>query len=140
MLEDDRPRGEPASHARIRRLTDPDAPALERFLARHAESSMFLRGNMRSAGLTYRGGKFEGDYYGALTAAGEVSGVVAHFWNDNILLQAPEPHVALTLQAARAHGVMKASDRAPRPRPAPGSPPAPRRSPPRPAAPPRWKP
>lgn len=100
MRDADGPRGEPQSLASIRILADSDAPALERFLARHAESSMFLRSNMRRAGLTYRGGKFEGDYYGAVTAAGEVTGVVAHYWNDNILVQAPEPHVLSALCSA----------------------------------------
>jgi hypothetical protein len=61
MLEADGPRDQPGNPASIRRLSDTDAPALERFLARHAESSMFLRSNLRSAGLTYRGRKFEGD-------------------------------------------------------------------------------
>ncbi len=54
----------------IRRLTQDDYPAFERFLGARAESSMFLRSNARAAGLDYAGEAFQARYFGALEAVG----------------------------------------------------------------------
>ena len=72
----------------IRPLGPADLPALEAFLERHADSSLFLRANLRSAGIIDRGEPFQATYVGALDT-GELVGVAAHCWNGNLLLQAP---------------------------------------------------
>lgn len=64
-----------------------DEPALERFLAAHADSSMFLRGNSRRAGLVDRGGPLEGTYAAMRHGSGEIVAVAAHYWNGNIMVQ-----------------------------------------------------
>jgi predicted GNAT family acetyltransferase len=77
-----------------RRLASADAAALDRFLASHRDSSMFLRSNLRRAGFTYRGRPYEAVYV-ATMSGGDVTGVAAHAWNHLLLLQAPDDAAAV---------------------------------------------
>ena len=79
-------------------LTAADTSLLETFLALHRDSSMFLRANVRRAGLTYQGLQGEANYAGAFRDDRMV-GVAAHCWNGMLLLQAPE-HAAELARAA----------------------------------------
>jgi RimJ/RimL family protein N-acetyltransferase len=72
----------------LRLLKPGDEAALETFLARHAAASMFLRSNLRAAGLEDRGDLYQATY-AALFQASEIVAVAAHAWNGNLLLQAP---------------------------------------------------
>jgi hypothetical protein len=81
-----------------RPLTAADTSLLETFLAVHRDSSMFLRGNVRRARLTYQGLPGEANYAGAFRD-GRVVGVAAHCWNGMLLLQAPD-HAAELARAA----------------------------------------
>lgn len=85
----------------IRILGEGDEPRLDRFLMRHADSSLFLRSNLRIAGLVDRGQALQGTYAAALRQ-GEVVAVVGHFWNENLILQAPEQAAELAIAAVRA--------------------------------------
>jgi ribosomal protein S18 acetylase RimI-like enzyme len=67
-----------------------DEAALDTFLARHADTSMFLRSNARSAGLTDRGQPMQGTYV-AVQDGERIRGVAAHCWNGMVLVQAPDP-------------------------------------------------
>lgn len=91
----------------LRLLGPGDEAALDAFLARHPDSSMFLRANARSAGLTDRGQPMQGTYVAALEG-GRIAGVVAHCWNGMVLVQAPE----LGHAAAAAHDAVRRSSRA----------------------------
>lgn len=75
-----------------------DEGELERFLLAHADSSMFLRGNSRKAGLVDRGEPLQGTYVAA-REDGAIVAVAAHFWNGNVMAQGP---LALIGDAARA--------------------------------------
>lgn len=72
----------------IKILQPGDEAALEAFLLPRVDSSMFLLGNMRSAGLVDHGQPYEGTYAAALVD-GKIAGVVAHYWNQNLIFQAP---------------------------------------------------
>lgn len=72
----------------VRLLGPGDEAMLERLFARHADSSMFLRSNLRAAGLVDRGQRFEGTYAGIVDGA-ELAGVAAHYWNGNLVVQLP---------------------------------------------------
>lgn len=72
----------------IRKLRNSDAETLEQFLSGYAETSMFLRSNMKRAGLEYQDSDYYGDYFGAFDETGSVIGVLAHYWNGNIMMQA----------------------------------------------------
>ena len=72
----------------IRILIEGDEPLVEAFLIPHLESSMLLFGNLQARGLSYQGRRYEGIYAGAFDGI-EMIGVVAHYWNDNLILQAP---------------------------------------------------
>ena len=86
----------------LRILRPGDEAVLEAFLLPRIESSMFLVGNMRSAGLTDNGRPYEGTYAATLKG-GQVTGVVAHYWNQNLVFQAPLLHdLAPLWQAAVA--------------------------------------
>src|SRR5688572_3086412 len=49
---------------------------------------MFMRSNLRRAGLTYAGRTYEAEWLAAVEGDA-ITGVVAHAWNDVLLLQAP---------------------------------------------------
>lgn len=84
----------------LRILAPGDEAALERFLASHADTTMFLRGNLREAGLVDRGEPFQCTYAAAFEE-GAVVGVAGHSWGGNLLLEAP---VALPEVARLAAG------------------------------------
>jgi len=80
-----------------------DEEALEAFLVRHADSSMFLRSNWRRGGLEFRGQEFGGDYV-ARWHDGAITGVACHAWQGMILVQAPGDDGELARAAAAASG------------------------------------
>jgi predicted GNAT family acetyltransferase len=82
----------------LRILQPGDERALDLFLARHADSSMFLRSNARAAGLVDRGEPMQGTYVAALED-GTIVAVAAHCWNGVVLVQAPV-HLAALVRAA----------------------------------------
>ncbi|HWE24252.1 MAG TPA: GNAT family N-acetyltransferase, partial [Myxococcales bacterium] len=84
----------------IRLLRDGDQPALEEFLARHADSSMFLLANSRKAGLVDGGLPFQATYAGAFEE-GSIVAVAAHSWLGTVLVQAPL-HLQEVVRAAVA--------------------------------------
>jgi len=86
------------NEAVIRILEPGDEAPLETFLLPRIETSMFLIGNMRASGLTDNGRAFQGTYAAALQG-GEITGVVAHYWNQNLTFQAPA-HLNLSLWQA----------------------------------------
>lgn len=85
----------------IRLLRPGDETALEAFLLPLVDSSMFLIGNMRSAGLIDHGQPYEGTYAAAFEGD-RIVGVVAHYWNGNLIFQAPVHLNALWQAAAQA--------------------------------------
>jgi ribosomal protein S18 acetylase RimI-like enzyme len=72
----------------IRLLKPGDEDVLESFLLPRVDSSMFLIGNMRSSGMVDDGQPYAGTYAAAFES-GEIVGVVAHYWNRNLVFQAP---------------------------------------------------
>lgn len=72
----------------LRVLESGDEAALQAFLLRRVDSSMFLLGNMRAVGLRDEGRTYQGTYVAAWQG-GEIVGVAAHYWNGNLVLQAP---------------------------------------------------
>jgi uncharacterized protein len=89
---------------RIVTLAPGDEARLEAFLAGLAETSMFLRSNLRRAGLTFGGAPYEATYVASVDPAGRIDGVVAHAWNGNLLLQAPAGVEPLVRAAVSASG------------------------------------
>jgi uncharacterized protein len=87
----------------IRILGPGDAADLEAFLRPRLDSSMFLIGNMRAAGLHDGGAPYEGTYAAAYQD-GQMVAVVAHYWNHNFVLQAPAYVGPLCRAAVRASG------------------------------------
>ncbi len=89
----------------LRALTPDDTQVLHVFLERHRQSSMFLRSNVVHGGLVYAGLHHQGHYAGSFE--GDVlTDVAAHYWNGNVILQAPKR----PLEVAQA--VVKNSGRA----------------------------
>jgi predicted GNAT family acetyltransferase len=85
----------------VRILGAGDEERLDRFLTQHADSSLFLRSNLKVAGLVDRGKPLQGTYAAAVRH-GEIVAVVSHFWNENLILQAPELAIELAMAAAKA--------------------------------------
>ncbi|WP_437680104.1 GNAT family N-acetyltransferase [Sorangium sp. So ce131] len=72
----------------LRTLAPGDEAALEAFLVQHADTSMFLRSNARTAGLADQGEPFQATYVAALDQ-GRIVAVAAHCWNGLVIVQAP---------------------------------------------------
>jgi predicted GNAT family acetyltransferase len=87
----------------VRILRPGDEDVLEEFLLPRIESSMFLLGNLRAVGLTDRGQSLEGTYAAAFEG-GKMVAVVAHYWNENLVFQAPDHVAALGRAAVEASG------------------------------------
>ncbi len=87
----------------IRVLQPGEEAALEAFLLPRIETSMFLLGNMRAAGLV-DGDEFMQGAYVAAFDGDQIAGVVAHYWNDNLILQAPVQVEVLCRAASVASG------------------------------------
>jgi RimJ/RimL family protein N-acetyltransferase len=87
----------------LRILQPGDEAALEAFLLPHLESSMFLVGNARHAGLEDSGQRYGGAYAAAFEG-GEITGVAAHYWNGNLIFQAPKHAERLWRYVAKASG------------------------------------
>ncbi len=73
----------------LRALTPDDRPALQSFLGQHRASSMFLRSNLLQGGLIYGGLHYQGHYVGCFEND-VLTDVAAHYWNDTVVLQAPQ--------------------------------------------------
>lgn len=73
--------------AEIKILQPGDEAALERFLLPRLDSSMFLLGNLRTAGLVDTGAPLAG-VYAAAWEDGEIVGVVAHYGQGSLICQA----------------------------------------------------
>ncbi len=80
-----------------------DEAALEAFLLPYATSSMFLRANVRAAGLVDRGEPLQGTYVAA-READAITGVVGHAWNGMVMLQAPARLAELARAAVATSG------------------------------------
>jgi uncharacterized protein len=72
-----------------RKLNQNDFEIFDDFLKDHAETSMFLRSNIRKAGIDYEAGNpYKANYYGAFQQ-GCLQGVIAFYWNGQVLIQCP---------------------------------------------------
>jgi RimJ/RimL family protein N-acetyltransferase len=87
----------------IKILEPGDEALLEAFLLPRLESSMFLLGNMRASGLLDNGQAYEGSY-AALFEDEKIVGVVAHYWNANLVFQATGYENMLWQAAVEASG------------------------------------
>jgi predicted GNAT family acetyltransferase len=86
---------------RIKILQPGDEAVLEAFLLPCVETSMFLIGNMRAVGLVDTGQPYTGTYAAAFEDD-KIVGVVAHYWNQNLIFQAPVYLDALWRAAVKA--------------------------------------
>jgi GNAT superfamily N-acetyltransferase len=91
------------SAATMRLVRSGDEAPLEAFLVRHRDTSMFLRSNVRQAGLEYRG-QWGGAEYCASFEGAAITGVAAHCWTGILLLQAPANADALAKSCVETSG------------------------------------
>lgn len=87
----------------LRRLGPGDEEEVRRFLLPRVDSSLFLLGNLRAAGLRDSGATYSGTWFGAFDG-GALAGVAAHCWNGVLLLQAPRALAELASAAVSASG------------------------------------
>jgi ribosomal protein S18 acetylase RimI-like enzyme len=86
----------------VRPLGLADRPELEAFLLHHADTSLFLRSNLRDGGLVDEGEAFQATWVGAFD--GPLVAVAAHCWNGNLLVQAPAHTAAVACEAVARSG------------------------------------
>ena len=91
----------------IQILQPGDEARLESFLQPHLDSSLFLLSNLCQVGLVDRGERFCGTYWAAL-AGGRIEGVIAHYWQGNLVLQAPAglSRLLAAIEAAEARPIL----------------------------------
>lgn len=82
----------------IRPLSSHDEVAAKIFLQNHLCSSLFMLSNMDKAGCDYKNAPYHGEYWASFTPQGEINGLLAHYWNGNIMVQAPDQPVLHSLQ------------------------------------------
>ncbi|WP_437817565.1 GNAT family N-acetyltransferase [Sorangium sp. So ce1078] len=87
----------------LRPLAPGDEAALEAFLVQHVDSSMFLRSNLRAAGLVDEGGPYQATYVAAFEQ-GRIVAVAAHCWNGLLIVQAPVHTEAVARAAVERSG------------------------------------
>lgn len=75
--------------ASLRLLQPGDEPLLAAFFARHPDTTLFLQGNARAAGLVDRGEPQQGSYVAACGGDGAIAALACHCWNGNLLVEAP---------------------------------------------------
>ncbi len=86
------------------RLLGPgDEPAVETFLRPHVDSSLFLLGNLRAAGIVDTGAAYSATWVASFEGP-SITGVAAHCWNGVLLLQAPAGLPALSRATLEASG------------------------------------
>jgi len=83
----------------IRMLGNADTSSLRTFLLPYRASSMFILSNMAAAGLEYKDAAYHGLYLGALDREERIVGVLVHYWNGNVMVQAPDESVLRALVA-----------------------------------------
>lgn len=81
----------------IRQLRAGDEANLEIFLKSHMDESMFLRSNLYHSGLSYHDKPFHGEYFASFDDTKKITGVLAHYWNGNIIVQCPDFNVLRAL-------------------------------------------
>ncbi len=91
-----------------RALGPGDEAKLEFFLAQTPESSMFLRSNLRAAGIVDRGERFQGSYAGTFED-GVLIGAAALYWNGNLMIQCPQAHAGALVAETLAAGLPRAA-------------------------------
>lgn len=84
----------------VRKLIPGDEAALMRFLESRPDTTMFLRGNLAAAGVEDHGERLQGTWAAAFED-GEVVAAAGHFWNGNVILEAPRHLEAVLCEAVR---------------------------------------
>lgn len=77
----------------VRKLNNTDHEILEIYLRDYTETCIFIRSNAKQVGLEYIDDDFYGDYFGAFDEKGALTGVLVHYWNGNIMMQAENDNV-----------------------------------------------
>jgi GNAT superfamily N-acetyltransferase len=85
----------------IRPAREEDVAAIQAYLTSRGDTCMFMRSNLAAAGLRWEGAPLQGQYLIA-RRDDAVVGVVAHYWNGMLLVQADECVEELS-RAAIAH-------------------------------------
>ena len=81
----------------IRKLTQDDEALAVSFLKNHVETSLFLLSDIELGGFDYQGRLYQAEFWASFNAQGEITNIVAHCWNNMVLLQTPEAETAATL-------------------------------------------
>ncbi|HAT8742754.1 TPA: GNAT family N-acetyltransferase [Legionella pneumophila] len=71
----------------IKKLDELHIDELSSYLNHYQETTMFIRNNLYHSGITYQDAPFHGDYYGSFKN-NKLNGVLAHYWNGNVMMQA----------------------------------------------------
>lgn len=71
----------------IKKLNELHRDGLSTYLSNYQEMTMFIRSNLSQSGIIYQNKPFHGEYYGSFEND-VLNGVLVHYWNGNIMMQA----------------------------------------------------
>lgn len=94
-----------------RKLVPGDEAMVEKFLVAHADTSMFLRSNLRASGLVDEGKPYQGTWYATFDDDGIVA-VAMHGWNGIVLMQAARDTLELELAEAARGAIAETKEKA----------------------------
>ena len=86
----------------VRALGPGDEAGVEAFLRARADTTMFLRSNLRAAGLAWSGQPFEGHWAARVEGDGAIAGICCLFWNGMVVVAGDRPEAAARAAVAAA--------------------------------------
>ncbi|RIL05871.1 MAG: GNAT family N-acetyltransferase, partial [Proteobacteria bacterium] len=87
----------------VRILAPDDEPLLADFFARHPDTTLFFQNNVAATGVSDRGIPYSGTYAAAFED-GALAALAAHYWQGNLVVEAPRHLEAVVRAAVAASG------------------------------------
>jgi cobalamin biosynthesis Mg chelatase CobN len=72
----------------IQQLSKAHIGILNEYLDNHVETCMFIRSNLYHSGIEYQDMSYHGEYWASFSDDYNINGVLVHYWNGNLMMQA----------------------------------------------------
>ncbi|ETO94424.1 GNAT family N-acetyltransferase [Legionella oakridgensis] len=81
----------------IQKLSKAHIGILNDYLDNHVETCMFIRSNLYHSGIEYQNTPYHGEYWASFDDANNINGVLVHYWNGNLMMQAENNNILYAL-------------------------------------------
>ncbi len=72
----------------VKKLNNDHKKSLLQYLSNYQDSSLFMLGNIYQSGIYFVNQPYHADYFGSFSKEGNINGVLAHYWNGSLMMQA----------------------------------------------------